>query len=375
MALWRRSWHRRCLGRGRILTRAEDPRQGAVEGWKVIRVDRTMKDKTMTAIRISAVVTTAAYICTGAWAAELPPIGRPVRILSLGFNLNVSLETIRGLIDTEAAKGVDLVVLPELWRGHEAIETLDGPTTQAMSVLARKHHTYIVSPIGRKDGDRHLNSAVLLDRSGKVVLIYDDVFPSEFDHKAKLDVGTSVPVYQADFGRIGFAICFDVNFPDIWKSLADQGAELVVWPSAYSAGTALQAHALTHHYYIVSASSVRDCTVFDITGEQMLYQKSNGINVTHVTLDLDRGIYHNDLNIPKRNELLAEHPEEVELAEHLDREGWFVLQARRPGVSARALARQYGIEELRDYINRCRRELDAMRGWAFRENAVPSATH
>ena len=327
----------------------------------------------MRAISVFAAATAAYILCGTAQAADLAPIGRPVRILSLAFNLNVSLEAIRDLIDTEAAKGVDLVVLPELWRGHEAIETIDGPTTQAMSALARKHHTYIVSPIGRKDGDRHLNSAVLLDRSGKVVLIYDDVFPSEFDHKAKLDVGSSVPVYQADFGRIGFAICFDVNFPDIWKSLADQGAELVVWPSAYSAGTALQAHALTQHYYIVSTSSVRDCTVFDITGEQILYRKSNGINVTHVTLDLDRGIYHNDLNIPKRNKLLAEHPEDVELAEHLDREGWFVLAARRPGVSARTLARQYGLEELRDYVNRCRRELDAMRGWAFWEKGVPSA--
>jgi len=334
-----------------------------------------MKDKTMTAIRIFAVVTAAYILCATARAAELPSIGRPVRILSLGFNLNVSLEVIRDLIDTETAKGVDLVVLPELWRGHEAVEMLDGPTTQAMSALARKHHVYIVSPIGRMDGGRHLNSAVLLDRSGKVGFIYDDVFPSEFDHKAKLDVGSSVGVYQADFGRIGFAICFDVNFPDVWKSLADQGAELVVWPSAYSAGTALQAHALTYHYYIVSSSSVRDCTVFDITGEQMLYQKSNGINVTHVTLDLDRGIYHNDLNIPKRDKLLREHPEEVEMAEHLDREGWFVLQARLPGVSARALARQYGLEELRDYINRNRRELDAMRGWAFTEKAVPPAAH
>jgi predicted amidohydrolase len=220
-----------------------------------------------------------------------------------------------------------------------------------------------------------MNSAVLLDRNGKVVFVYDGVFPSEWDHKAKVDVGTSVAVYQADFGRIGVALCFDINFPEVWRSLADQGAELVLWPSAYSAGTSLQAHALNHHYYIVSSTSSRDCAVYDITGELILYQKSKDINATHITLDLDRGIYHNDLNIPKRNKLLAEHPEEVQLAEHLDREGWFVLQARRPGVSARALARQYGLEELRDYINRSRRELDAMRGWAFREKVVPSAEH
>jgi predicted amidohydrolase len=270
-----------------------------------------MKDKTMRAIRIFAVVT-AVYICAGAWASELPPIGRPVRILSLSFH-NPSLEVIRDVIDTDAAKGVDLVVLPELWRGHEYMETLDGPTIQAMSALARKHHTYILSPTEIQNGDRRMNSAVLLDRNGKVVFVYDGVFPSEFDHKAKVDVGVSVPVYQADFGRIGVALCFDINFPEVWRSLADQGAELVVWPSAYSAGTSLQAHALNHHFYVVSSTSTRDCTVYDITGELILYQKSKDINVTHVTLDLDRGIYHNDLNIPKRDKLLREHPDEVEL--------------------------------------------------------------
>ena len=51
----------------------------------------------------------------------------------------------------------------------------------------------------------------------------------------------------------------------------------------------------------------------------------------------------------------------------LDREQWFVLEATKAGVSARALARQYGLEELRDYITRSRRAIDEMRGWKFSE--------
>ena len=50
----------------------------------------------------------------------------------------------------------------------------------------------------------------------------------------------------------------------------------------------------------------------------------------------------------------------------MEREAWFVLRAGRPGVSARALAREYGLEELRAYIDRSRREIDGMRGWPFR---------
>ncbi len=316
------------------------------------------------------VVVTMIGLCGTAWADAPARIGRPVRVLSLSFH-DKPLGLIRDLIDTEAAKGVDLVILPETWRGQndQSMETLDGPTISAMSALARKHHTYIVSPIDRIDGKRRLNTAVLLDREGKIVMLYDKVYPywSEFDHSHKVEVGSTVPVYQADFGKIGMAICFDVNFPEVWKSLSDQGAEIVVWPSAYSAGTTLQAHALNHHYYIVSSTGARDCVVYDITGEQIMYQKSKDINVSRVTLDLDRAIFHENFNLAKRDKLLREHPDDVAQTEYLEREAWFVLEARRPGVSARQLATQYGMEELRAYIDRSRKEIDAMRGHAFGE--------
>jgi hypothetical protein len=186
-------------------------------------------------------------------------------------------------------------------------------------------------------------------------------------------VGREAPVYQADFGRVGMAICFDANFPEVWKRLADQGAELVIWPSAYSAGTTLQAHALVNHFYIVTSTLCGDCIVYDITGKEILYDKNKDVNVSRITLDLDRGIYHQNFNIARRDKLLAEHGEDVMQEMWMDREQWFVLKARRPGVSARALARQYGLEELRDYVNRSRREIDKMRGWPFVDKTRPAS--
>src|SRR5579885_1713887 len=102
----------------------------------------------------------ALLLCGVAPVDGLDRVGRPVRILILRFN-NQPLAEIQHLIDIEAAKGVDLVVLPETWRGQNdgSMEPLDGPTTRALSVLARKHHTYIVSPIDRLDGSHRLNSA------------------------------------------------------------------------------------------------------------------------------------------------------------------------------------------------------------------------
>ena len=76
---------------------------------------------------------------------------------------------------------------------------------------------------------------------------------------------------------------------------------------------------------------------------------------------LDRGIYHEDFNLEKRARLLQECGDDVLLEKSLKREAWFVLKAKRAGVSARGLARQYGLEELRDYIDRSRREIDQLR--------------
>ena len=296
-------------------------------------------------------------------------IGRPVRVVSLSFR-DKSLAEISSAVDREGAKGADLIILPETWRGQkDSPESLDGPTVSAMTTLAKKHGTYIVCPIDRRDGKRRLNTAILIDRAGKIAGVYDKVYPywSEFDLKSPVEPGQEAKVFQTDFGKLGLAICFDVNFPEVWQQLADQGAELVVWPSAYSAGTSLQAHALNHHFYIVTSTLTRDCLVYDITGEELLYEKSDDLNVSRITLDLDRGIYHQNFNIERRDKLLKEHGGTVKQTKWLDREQWFVLQAIQPGVSARALAKQYGLEELRDYLTRSRREIDQRRGRKFAE--------
>lgn len=291
--------------------------------------------------------------------------GRPVRVVSISCGPPPLRDMIE-VIDREGAQGADLIVLPETWRGQNdhTRETLQGPTLRELSKLADKHNTYIVSPIDRIDGNQRLNSAVLLDRNGDVAGIYDKVFPywAELDLSQPVTIAKDVPVFETDFGRLGIAICFDVNFPELWQSLADQGAELVVWPSAYSAGTALQAHALNHHYYVVSSTHRGDCQVFDITGEKLLDEQGDGIHVSRITLDLDRGIYHDNFNGERRDKLLADRGEDVELEKSLDREQWFILRAKNPGVSARKLAEFYGLEELRDYVERSRREFSKRRG-------------
>jgi predicted amidohydrolase len=301
------------------------------------------------------------------------PVGRPVRVVSISFANGKTLDEVAAIVGQEGGEGADLIALPETWLGQDGHEpeTLSGPTISTMAELARRHRTYLVCPIDRRDGERRLNSSVLIDRAGQVVCVYDKVFPywSEFDVAPAVVPGAEVGVYQADFGRVGLAICFDVNFPEVWQRLADRGAELVVWSSAYSAGTSLQAHALNHHFCVVTSTQAVDCIAYDITGRELLTEKGEELNVSRFTLDLDRGIYHENFNLERRDRLLEDHGEDIEQELWLQREQWFVLRARRPGVSARALARQYGLEELRDYLDRSRCEIDRLRGWCFAAEA------
>ncbi len=300
-------------------------------------------------------------------------IGRQVRVVSIGFKPGLSLQQIADLVDQEGTRGADLIVLPETCRGQndESPESLDGPTVSTVTQLAIRHRTYVVCPIDRKDGGRRLNSAVLIDRRGQIAGVYDKIYPygEEFGKHPGVQPGQTVTVCSTDFGRIGLAICFDVNWAPLWQRLSDLGAELVIWPSAYSAGRSLQARAIDYNYYVMSATWTPDCLVYDIDGEQILHEhnnRSDGTNVTRFTFDLDRCLFHQDYNLPaKLATLLKEHGEDVEREKWLPMEGWFVLKAKRPGISARELARQYGLEERRPYLNRSRCEIDKLRGWQF----------
>ena len=251
---------------------------------------------------------------------------------------------------------------------QKLIETIDGQTITELSFLAKKHCTYIISPIERQVGENRFNTSVLIDRNGKVAGTYDKIYPywSEFDLNPPVKPGVEdIQVFRTDFGIIGMAICYDANFPEVWQSLRDKGAEVVFWSSAYSAGTQLQAYALLHHYYIVTSTWSKDCQVYDITGQRILDENSGNITIAGITLDLDRGIYHENFNMDKLDNLLKAHGDEVEKELSMPREQWFVLRAKKPGLSARALAKEFGLEELTVYQDRSRKEIDKRRGYSF----------
>lgn len=296
------------------------------------------------------------------------------RVVSFSFSTR-SADEILPLVEREAASNPDIIVLPETWQG-DTLDTLDGGTCAKIREIAKQYRTYIIHSTFRlgANGER-LNSAILIGRDGAIVGIYDKLYPywAEFDLTQPSTPGKTAPVFDTDFGKVGIAICFDANFPRLWETLAEGGAEIVFWPSAYSAGSQLQAHALNHHYTIVTSTLHGDCAVVDITGKETFYNYSGGaLQISRVDVNMNRIICHENYNDDKIRRLIAEHPGEAEQESHSYREQWYVLRGRTD-APIRELAASYGIEELRAYKKRSHDAIDAMRGEPFTHKGANNA--
>lgn len=297
----------------------------------------------------------------GAEATGRPGLpGRQVKVAAIAIGFGGDRESKLKLaiehLETAGQQGVDIACLPEEFSGTTA-EPLDGPTTRAVAALARMHRMYVICPIREMNTDgRQYNTAVLIDRKGEIAGYYRKVFVywGEGVHLSE----EGVKAFDTDFGRISILICFDANFPELWMEACNLGAEIVFWPSAYGGGMPLNGYAMCHNYYIVP---VGEGNVIDGTGQTVPQIEKPRSGQFIATLDLDRTFIHYNFNEGKVARLLADHAGEVAIEQNLPMESWYVLRSMKPGVSVRALCRQYGIETLREYRQRSRQQINQAR--------------
>lgn len=218
---------------------------------------------------------------------------------------------------------------------------------------------HVVAPVmERTDDGTTFNSAMLIGRNGEIIDSYHKHFP--FWCEAGVTPGTECPVFDLDFGRLGITICFDSQFPDAWMNLGDQGAELVLWPSAYSGGRKLQAAAIYNNYYVVSCTVIPpDTTVVDITGD-ILFRAQGAHQVIVHELDLDRTMVHDNFNGDKLAQMRRDFGDRVKM-QYLHREGWWIVESSDPHVSVKQELKARGIEPLQEYTRRSRREISRLR--------------
>jgi len=274
-------------------------------------------------------------------------------------------EYVLGLLDLALTQKPDLVCLPETFTTvslpetpiAELAEPVPGPTIKAVARRAREEGCYVICPIKTVRNGDYWNSAVIIDRSGKVLGIYDKAHPvtTSGDYtvfEGGMSPGSEASVFDLDFGRIGIQICFDAGFPETWQALADRGARLVFWPSAYNGGFPLQAYAYLHHYYVVSAVRTDKSRIIDPCGV-ILAETDDLSSVIYRDINLDYAVCHYDFNHPIPDRIMAAYPGRVEIRSHRD-DAHFLVEPIDDTLTIAQLQAEFGFEPTFQYHQRHR---------------------
>lgn len=261
------------------------------------------------------------------------------------------------MVEQAALDRPDIVCLPECFTGlsHDAAESVPGPTTAALGEAARKHGMYVVCPITRRLEDRLYNAAVLLDRSGAVVGAYHKTHPTVGELEMGVSAGSDYPVFATDFGRVGFAICFDLNFADVAAGAAAGGAELIFFPTMFRGGLMLQRWAHDYGVWVISAYGAEGSAFVNPLGKIVLESQSHQRIITR-TINLDHLVCHIDFNQQQWPAIKAKYGPGVEI-EVATPEGIFDLISHLPEVTASDLAAEFGLETRDAYFARAQRLL------------------
>ena len=172
--------------------------------------------------------------------------------------------------------GAELVVLPEtastgftpgvsaeaLW---DLVSDVPGPVTDPLARVAAELGVHLVwgSYVRGPARGTVYNAAILIGPSGEVLGTYRKTHPYSGEKRSEggwVTAGDEVCVVPTALGRIGMAICFDGDFPELWRIQAVRGAEVIVRPSALLRSADIfeltsRARAYDNHVYVVAANA------------------------------------------------------------------------------------------------------------------------
>jgi len=262
------------------------------------------------------------------------------------------------MIDRAARDGSDLICMPEIFaqrgmpfeEGVSFAEPVPGPTTELVGEAARRNRCYVIATMIESEGDTLYNTAALLGRDGEFVGKYRKVHPTIGEIEAGVTPGTETPVFETDFGRVGMAICFDMNFLDVGQGLYDNQVQVICWPSMYQAGRQLQFWALQFGCYVVSSWGGQLNWIVDMTGEVLA---TTGYQYPIVTAEVnfDREVLHQDGNREQWDAIREKYGKGVDIR-IAHPEGIFTLASSMEDVTAQEIIEEFGLETLRDYLAR-----------------------
>ena len=212
--------------------------------------------------------------------------------MDTGNDKTYNLQQMMWYIEEAAERGADLVAFPEVVTilSEDAIyaETIPGPTTELLTQKAKEYGIWIHGgSISEQnpDGQRTYNTSVLISPAGEMVATYrklhnfDMTLPDgncvrESDNK---EPGDAIVTVETELGCIGFAICYDLRFPELFRMLRLKGADVIVLPANFTMPTGkdhweplLRARAIENGVYIIAPNQIGRKEKFTAYGNSMI---------------------------------------------------------------------------------------------------------
>ena len=157
------------------------------------------------------------------------------------------------LVRRAAAAGATLVATPEATtylgphdRKVKLAEPVDGPTHRRLGELARELGIHLLIGSGAERAEHETqrchNTSLLFGPDGHLIESYRKIHLFDvdvaggvrFQESATCAPGDRVVVADTALGRIGMSVCYDLRFPELYRKLVDQGADLITVPSAFT---------------------------------------------------------------------------------------------------------------------------------------------
>ncbi|MEH7342567.1 carbon-nitrogen hydrolase family protein [Bacillus sp. JJ1532] len=209
---------------------------------------------------------------------------------------NINLEKAEIFIREAVQKGAEFVALPEYFNfigteeeEGENAEYLDsGRTVQFLKDVAKEfniwlHGGSILEKV--KGNEKYYNTSILINPNGEIVSEYRKVHlydvdinnGPEFQESKTKDFGKKIVVANTEFAKVGLSICYDVRFPELYRLLALQGAEMIVAPAEFPTFTGkdhwevlLRARAIENQVFVVAPAQIGNKPAFHSFGRSKI---------------------------------------------------------------------------------------------------------
>ena len=293
----------------------------------------------------------------GAAPLEVCTDRKPEEILTQMF------EYLQGKFEQVLPDKPDVIVLPELCDTPENLPTdklfeyydcRKDRILDFFSEKAKSHNCYIFYGTARQIPDgTYRNSCVVLDRKGATAGIYDKnhVMISETED-TNIHCGNNANLIECDFGKVGCAICFDINFDQLRMQYVKAKPDLIVFPSMFHGGLAQAFWAYSCRCHFVSAVGIPEL-LSQIRNPHgtVIASSTNYFDHVTATINLDCSLVHLDFNLEKLTALKAKYGTDVEISDPGEI-GSVLVTSDIDNITIQKMLNEFKIEPLDDYLER-----------------------